>query len=299
MNFIEFVKTPRLIIFKIGIKGWIKFLDDKTYLKLMYWAKFGKKLNLDAPVTFNEKIQWLKLHNKKSQYTQMVDKFEAKKYALRILNEDICVPTIAVFDSVDKIDKTKLPEKYVMKCTHDSHSVYVCNDSTHFDFEKAKKNIAKGLRRNYYWTGREYPYKNVKPRIIIEEYLEDSCQPHLLDYKFYIFNGKFKLLSITERKSKHEVYIDFYDSEFNKVHMTWGYPGSGELRHKPVQYEKMITIAETLAKDIPILRVDFYEVQGRAYLGEMTFFDGSGFDEIDPKEWDIQLGSWIKTNGLK
>lgn len=294
MNFIELVKTPRLIIFKMGIKGWIKCLNDENYLKLMYWAKTGKKLNLDNPVTFNEKLQWLKLHNQKPEYSKMVDKYEAKKWVAERIGDEYVIPTLGVWDSFDEIDFDRLPNQFVLKCTHDSGGLVICKDKNTLDKAKAKKKIESSLKRNYFLVGREYPYKNVKPRIIAEQYMEDMTTHELRDYKIFTFDGVAKALFITSNRQAGKTTADYFDIDFKPLDFTWGYPHSKVMPSKPNSFDQMVDIAERLAKDTVELRVDFYEVNGKAYFGEMTFFDGSGFDSFNPEEWDRKFGDMIK-----
>lgn len=294
MNIIELVKKPRLIIYKIGIKGWIKGFDDETYLKLMYWAKMGKKLDLENPVTFNEKLQWLKLHNQNPEYSKMVDKYEAKKWVAERIGDEYIIPTLGVWDSFDEIDFNQLPNQFVLKCTHDSGGLVICKDKNHFDKVKAKKKIEASLKRNYFLVGREYPYKAVKPRIIAEQYMEDTATKELRDYKIFTFDGIAKALFISSDRQSGQTTADYFDINFKPLDFTWGYPHSKVLPSKPKSFDQMVKAAECLAKDTVELRVDFYEVNGKAYFGEMTFFDGSGFDEFHPEEWDKKFGDMIK-----
>ena len=194
------IVSKSLIIYKMGIKGWIKGFDDETYLKLMYWAKMGKKLNLDNPVTFNEKLQWLKLHNQNPEYSKMVDKYEAKKWVAERIGDEYIIPTLGVWDSFDEIDFNQLPNQFVLKCTHDSGGLVICKDKNHFDKAKARKKIEASLKRNYFLVGREYPYKAVKPRIIAEQYMEDTATRELRDYKIFTFDGIAKALFISWKK---------------------------------------------------------------------------------------------------
>ena len=294
MNVIELVKKPRLIIYKMGIKGWIKYFDDETYLKLMYWAKMGKKLNLKNPITFNEKLQWLKLHDRNPEYSKMVDKYEAKKWVAARIGDEYIIPTLGVWNSFDEIDFDQLPNKFVLKCTHDSGGLVICKDKNSLDKEKARKKIEISLKRNYFIVGREYPYKEVKPRIIAEQYMEDITTKELRDYKIFTFGGIPKALYISSNRQTGKTTADYFDVDFKPLDFTWGYPHSKVLPSKPKTFDKMLKAAECLAKNTTELRVDFYEVNGKAYFGEMTFFHGSGFDECHPEEWDKKFGDMIK-----
>lgn len=294
MDFKEAIKDPKKIIFSLGMKGKLGFISDEKYLKLMYWANTGKKLNLDNPVTFNEKLQWLKLHDKKPEYSKMVDKYEAKKWVSERIGDEYIIPTLGVWDSFDEIDFEQLPKQFVLKCTHDSGGLVICKDKSTLDKTKAKKKIESSLKRNYFLVGREYPYKSVKPRIIAEKYMEDIATQELRDYKIFTFDGVAKALFIVSNRQEGKTTADYFDIDFKPLDFTWGYPHSKVLPSKPKSFDQMVKAAECLAKDTVELRVDFYEVNGKAYFGEMTFFDGSGFDTFNPEEWDEKFGSMIK-----
>lgn len=278
--------------------AFLDHLSDETYCRLMYRRAIGRPLNLQDPQTYNEKVQWLKLNYRLPIFTTMVDKYAAKDYIRKIVGDEVIIPTIALWESETEIDPALLPDKFVMKCTHDSHTVFVCKDKSTFDFKGAKKIIRKALKKNFYYVGREWPYKNVTPRIIVEEYIEDNANPFLLDYKFYMFDGQFKMLSVTERNERHQVFIDYYDQNKNRIDMTWGYPNTEMPRNLPDSMPYMLELAKKLSKNIPFIRVDMYEVNGNVYIGELTFYDGAGFDEIKPVEWDRMMGEWLDIDKL-
>lgn len=293
MNIFDAIKHPRYIIYSIGMHGWIRCLRDENYLKLMYWCRFGKKLNLESPKTFNEKLQWLKLNYRRPEFTNMVDKYEAKKIAESIIGTEYIIPTLGVWDKFDEIDFADLPNQFVLKCTHDSGGLVICKDKSKLNIEKARKKIEKCLKRNYYWVGREWPYKNVKPRIIAEQYMEDMNDKELRDYKFFTFNGAVKAFFISQGRENGQTKADYYDVNFNHLDFKWGYPNAENAPHKPEKLDEMLSAAEKIAKGHPQLRVDFYEVNGRVFFGEMTFYDGSGFDGFEPEIWDKTFGDWI------
>lgn len=294
MDIKDAFKNPRKIIYSLGMKGKLGFISDEPYLKLMYWANTGKKLNLDNPRTFNEKLQWLKLHDCKPEYSTMVDKYEAKKWVASRIGEEYVIPTLGVWDSFDEIEFDKLPNQFVLKCTHDSGGLVICKDKNRLDIKKAKRKIESSLKRNYFVVGREYPYKNVKPRIIAEQYMEDMTTKELRDYKIFTFDGIAKALFIVSNRQNGKTSADYFDINFKHLDFTWGYPHSKVKPLKPECFDEMVKAAEILAKGTVELRVDFYEVNGKAYFGEMTFFDGSGFDRFDPDEWDNKFGEMIK-----
>lgn len=282
---IEFIKNKKIL----------RVIPDYTYLKLVYKYHMKKKLNLKNPKTFNEKLQWLKLYDRKDIYTKMVDKYEAKKYVSDILSEEYIIPTIGVYDSFDEIDFEKLPEQFVMKCTHDSGGLVICKDKKTFDIEKARNKITKCLKRNYYYFSREWPYKNVKPRIIIEKYMSDSKQKVLKDYKFYCFNGIPKYLYVSEGLDNHKTAkISFFDMDFNFAPFKRkDYEPFQEKPEKPVNFANMIELAKILSKDIKFLRVDFYEINNKIYFSELTFSPCAGYMPFDPEEYDYKLGQMI------
>ena len=271
-------------------------IPDALYLKLRYRARFHQKLNLKNPKTFSEKIQWLKLYDRRPEYSMMVDKYEVKKYVADLIGEEYIIPTLNVWNSFDEIDFDTLPDQFVLKCTHDSGGLVICNDKATFDIEAAKKKIEASMKAKYYYHGREWSYKNVKPRIIAEEYMEDATTKDLRDYKFFAFNGDVKMLFIaTERQEKDsETKFDFFDMEFNHLPFRNGHPNADVPPAKPQNFELMKELASKLSKGIPHVRVDFYEVNGKVYFGELTFCHWSGLMPFEPHEWDEKLGSWLE-----
>ena len=274
--------------------GLLNFLDDKAYLKLMYKIHMGKSLNLDHPQTFNEKLQWLKIHDRNPLYTTLVDKYEVKKYVADKIGEQYIIPTLGVWNHFDDIDFDSLPDQFVLKCTHDSGGLVICRDKSKLNKRAAKEKLEKCLKRNYYWSGREWPYKNVKPRIIAEKYMEDSETSELSDYKFYSFQGVIKAMFIASGRQKGQTKADYFDMKFKPLPFTRGYPNANVLPKKPKNFDEMVKIARILTKDIPEARADFYEVNGKTYFGEITFFDGSGMERFNPESWDKTFGEWLK-----
>lgn len=289
----RYIKNPGRILLRFTDT---KRMSDERYLKLMFKDRMGYKLNLKNPKTFNEKLQWLKIHNRRPEYTKMVDKYEAKLYVAEKLGEEYIIPSLGVWDKFDDIDFDGLPDKFVLKCTHDSGGLVVCRDKSKLDKEAAREKIERSLKRNYYWHSREWPYKDVKPRIIAEKYMEDSVTQELRDYKFFCFNGEMKVMFIASERYNEttETRFDFFDREFQHLNFRNGHPNADVLPAKPEKFEEMCVLAEKLSGDIPLLRVDFYEVDGEIYFGELTFSHWGGMMPFEPKEWDEKLGSWIK-----
>lgn len=288
------IKRPYKIIIWLDEKNVIK-INDKFFLKLKYRDTINRKLNLEEPKTFNEKLQWLKIYNKNDSYTNMVDKYTVKEYVQNLIGEEYIIPTIGLYDTFNEINFDELPKQFVIKCTHDSGSTIVCKEKEKLNIESVRKKINKALKINYYTLAREWPYKNVKPRIIIEEYMQEDGKEDLTDYKFMCFNGKVKCsFTCLNRHSKEGLNVDFYDVDWNKMPFERHYKNSNTILEKPKNYEKMLELAEKLSKDIPFVRVDFYEIHGKIYFGELTFYPGAGFEEFNPEKYDEILGSWIE-----
>lgn len=276
----------------------LDWLDDDTYLKLIYWQKIGKKLNLKNPTTFNEKLQWLKLHDHNAEYIKLVDKYEVKKIVKEIIGEEYIIPTLGVWENFEDIDFNQLPNQFVLKCTHDSGGIVICKNKSEFDLEYARKKINKSLNRNYYYHGREWPYKNVKPRIIAEQYMEETGEKELKDYKFMTFSGKVKCSFVCSERNTEGLKVDFFDLNWKRMPFTRHYPNSNKYIEKPKNYDLMIKLSEKLAGNIPFVRVDFYEINGKIYFGEMTFYPGSGLEEFSPEEWDKKIGDMIDLSNI-
>lgn len=273
-----------------------QLVPDKYYLQYLYKKRTGKVLNLKNPKTFNEKLQWLKLYDRNPLYTIMVDKYEVKKYISESIGDQYVIPNYGVWSCFEDIEFDKLPNQFVLKCTHDSGGIIICTDKTRFDIKKAKLILDNSIKTNYYKLGREWPYKNVKPRIIAELYLEDKSTNDLRDYKFFAFNGSVKAMFIaTERQNEDKpTAFDFYDREFKHLDIRHGHPNAEIPPKKPVNYEKMCELSEKLSIGIPHVRVDFYEVNGKIYFGEMTFSHHGGLLPFDPEKWDEVFGNWIE-----
>ncbi|CAM1373801.1 ATP-grasp fold amidoligase family protein [Tenacibaculum xiamenense] len=269
---------------------------DRWYLSGMYYLIMGQELNLRNPTLFNEKIQWLKLYNFKAEYTQMVDKYEVRKYVSQRIGEKYLVPLVGgPWDSFEDIDFELLPNQFVLKCTHDSGGVVICSDKAKLDKKKARVKLNNSLNRNYYWGGREKPYKGIKPKIIAEKYLGNEEGKELNDYKIMVFNGKAKCCFVcSERFTGDSLKVTFFDLSWNKLPFERRYPMSASPIEKPQNYELMIELAESLAREIPFNRVDFYEEKGQVYFGEMTFYPGGGMESFNPKEWDEIMGGWLE-----
>lgn len=267
--------------------------DDRSFIKMEYYLGMHKRLNLDNPRTYNEKLQWLKLHARREDYTHLVDKYEVKSYVAQILGEDYLIPTLGVWERFEDIDFSKLPNQFVLKCTHDSGGLVICKDKATLDIQKARKKINKSLSKNFYWEHREYPYKNVKPRIIAEQYMVDESGTELKDYKFFCFDGQPKMLFIATDRP-YDTRFDFYDIDFNHLPFKQGHPLATKKIAKPKGFDEMVRLAKLLSQGMPHVRVDFYDINGKIYFGEFTFFHFSGNVPFEPDEWDYRVGEWLQ-----
>lgn len=270
-------------------------MSDEKYLKKKYKIKMGKDLDLSNPQTYNEKLQWLKLYDHNHQYTVLVDKYKVREYISQKMGEQYLIPMVGAWDSVDEIDFNKLPNQFVIKCNHNSGlGMYICKDKSKLDEKKVKRELKKGLEQNYYLTGREWPYKNVPRKIVCEQYMIDKTHNSLPDYKFYCFDGIVKMVGIyQDRNSATSTTADYFDSEFKWLDFVWGYPHAKKKPEKPNKFEEMIRFAEKLSSGFKEIRVDLYLCNDKIYFGELTFFDGSGFEKIIPESFDVMFGKWI------
>jgi len=270
------------------------FIPDKQYLKIMYRLRMGKKLNLKNPSTFNEKLQWMKLNDRKPVYTQMVDKQEAKVLVADAVGDKYVVPTLGIWERFEDIDFTKMPNQFVLKCTHDSGGLVICKDKDKLDLESAKRKIKRSLKCNFYWVCREWPYKNVKPRIIAEKYMQDGANDCLPVYKVFCFNGEPKIIQAIQNDKHENESIDYFDTDWNLLKMKQNYPNSSVPLGKPDKLSEMVDLARTLSEGHSFLRVDFYVINGEVYFSEFTFYSDAGMAKFEPEEWDVKLGEWVE-----
>lgn len=289
----NFFKHPRKLLFSYGMRGHLRFLNDKNYIKLMFWCKFGKKLDLQNPQSFDEKIQWLKLYDRNPKFTELVDKYKVKDYVSKIIGEQYIIPTLGIWEDFEDIPFDKLPNQFVLKCTHDSGGVVFCKDKTTFDIKKAKKIINKSLKRNYYWVGREWPYKNVLPKIIAEPLMTDESGTELKDYKVFNFNGQPKVIQVDfGRFVCHK--RNLYDTKWNYIPAEILYPTDANMKiPKPESLTELLTLAKKLSKDFIHVRTDFYIINNKIYFGELTFLHGAGYESFRPEKFGQLMGKWL------
>ena len=271
-------------------------LSDEEFISQKYHENVGGTLDLNDPKTFCEKLQWIKLNDRKEIYTKMADKYEAKRYIEEKVGAKYNIPLLGVYETWDDINFDDLPQQFVLKCNHDSGKVFICRDRGKFDFGKAKREISKSLGRNYYYNSREWPYKNIKPRIIAEKYMQNALQNQLIDYKFYCFNGEPQFLYVSIGWEDHRtVKLDYIDLNWNiEPFYRRDVAHLESLPPKPKCFEKMITIARKLAQGTLFLRVDLYEIEEEVYVGELTFFPGGGFTPFYPQQYNEIIGDMIR-----
>lgn len=272
---------------------YLYFIDDEKYIlfrsKLM---GFKYAMDLKNPKTFNEKLNWLKINYHDKKLSQLVDKYEVKDYVKNIIGEQYVVPCYGVYNSIDEIDQTSLPQKFVLKATNDSSGVIICKNLNTFNFHAAKSRLKKSLQFNFYWAYREWGYKNVQPRIIVDEFLDDYSGHELTDYKFWCFNGEPKIMYMTNKA--FDIFENFYDMDFNPVKINHGFSRHFPEFEKPQNWDLMKELARKLSSDMPFVRVDFFNVNEKVYFGEFTLYDWAGMQPFESYEQDLELGKYIQ-----
>ena len=279
----------------LAYHGFLNKWPDEKYIKWKFEAKMGYPLNLDNPQTFNEKLQWLKLHDRKPIYSTMVDKYEVKQYVASIIGEEYIIPTLGVWENFNEIDFNSLPDQFVLKCTHDSGGLVIVKDKAKLDIGAARKKIEKSLKTNYYYLGREWPYKDVKPRIIAEAYMEENTGVSIDDYKIHSFNGTPRVILVCrDRFSELGLSEDFFDTKWTHLDVKRERHSNSAIDiARPAELDKMLKLAERLSVGHSFLRSDFYTIDNKIYFGEMTFFPASGFEKFVPYSFDREMGDWI------
>ncbi len=276
--------------------GLTNMLSDHRFMQMKYERTFHRQFYIDCPVTFNEKLQWLKLYDRKPEYTIMVDKYKVREYISKKIGEQYLIPLIGVWNSPDEIDFNALPDQFAMKCNHNSGlGMCICTDKSKLDVKKVKKDLKRGLKQDYYLTGREWPYKDVPRKIVAEKFLKGDTGG-LTDYKIHCFNGVPKFVLVCrDRFTKSGLTEDFYTPEWNLMTVKRpNIPNAKSPLQKPEKMEEMLALAAKLSENIPFLRVDFYYVEGKIYFSELTFFPASGFAPFEPEEWDRTFGDWLE-----
>ena len=299
-NFVENPKRTFYVVVNVINRRWPRFISDKLCLKAHFYLRFCYELNLKHPSTFSEKLQWLKLYDRRPEYTKMVDKYEAKKYAASIIGEEYIIPTLGVWDRAEDIEWDKLPGRFVLKCTHDSGDLIICKDKSLLDKENAIKKLNEGLKRDYYMVWREWPYKNVERRILAEELLEPKPGTNdIPDYKWYCFDGVPKFCQVIQNRSSKET-IDFFDIDWNHQDFVGLNPMADNAEVTPPRPSNLdihIKIARELSKGIAFSRIDLYEMGQKTYFGEITLYPASGLGFFRPDNYNEILGQMLKLPG--
>lgn len=291
------VKKPLLWMYDSFIYIVDHTLPDKALLSLKFRINMHRKMHWNHPVSYSEKIQWLKLYGRTPENRIMSDKYLVKKYVEERIGANYVIPLIGVWDKPEEIDFESLPEKFVIKCNHNSGTgMFICKNKSQMDIHSICTELRKGLKEDYFIGSREYAYKDIPRKIIAEAYMEDEETKELRDYKFFCFDGEPKIMFIASGRSKgeHEVTFDFFDMDYNHLPFTNGHPNAKVPPQKPKCFEEMKHLAAELSKGIPHVRVDFYEANGKVYFGEFTFSHWGGMMPYEPEEWDYTMGNWIK-----
>lgn len=294
--------TKNSVLKRIAMNCFFPRLSDVSFLKLKFRLSMGYPLNLKNPVTYNEKLQWMKLFYRHPSHTMMVDKYAVRSHVAEKIGEEHLIPLLGVWDHEDDIDFDSLPQQFVLKCTHNSAlGLHICKDKSMLNTDKVKKELRRGLDQDFYRQGREWPYKNVKRRIIAEQFMVDSSGTELKDYKFFCFDGKARALFVASDRNRPgvEVKFDFFDMDWNRLPFTNGHPNSTKTLEKPACFDEMVRIAELLSQGLPHVRVDLYDIMGQVFFGELTFFHHSGIVPFVPADWDRVFGDWLTLPRVK
>lgn len=293
-NNFEYLINPLKIFSSLGSKGLFRWMDDEEYIKLFFRGKMNETLDLTNPKTYNEKIQWLKLYDRNELYTNLVDKYKVRKYVTSKIGEEYLIPLLGIWNSPDDIEFEELPPKFVLKCTHDSGGVFICDDKSKLNIPELNSKLKKSLKKNYFWAQREWPYKNVTPKIVAEKFMVDNDTNELRDYKFFCFDGTPKFMFVATNRGI-DTRFDFFDLGFNHIPVEQHYKNADDKSKitKPENFELMIEISKKLSEDLPHVRVDLYEINGKVYFGELTFYHFSGWESFNPREYDELFGSFI------
>jgi len=291
VSLLKYLFRPRAVAIKV-MRWTARLFPDELYLQVMYYLQLGKCLNLKNPQTYTEKLQWMKLYYHRPECTVIVDKYLAKQWVAERIGGEYIIPTLGVWERAEDIDFDTLPDQFVLKCNHDNNSVVICKDKSSFDIQAARKKLNRCLKRDFYAETREWPYKNVPRRVIAEEYLDDGTD-NLKDYKFFCFDGEPKAMYVVANHSSHPTF-DYYDMDFRPLPIVSrvGNP-TGVIMEKPECFEEMKRLATTLSAGFPHVRVDFYQVDGHVYWGEMTFITTSGYNDMCSLDWDRKWGEWL------
>lgn len=284
-----------LIIFKLDNTIFFRKIPDSLYLKCQYYLSRHEKLNLKNPLNFNQKIQWLKIYYKNPLYTKLADKYDAREYVENRVGNKYLIPLLGLYNKFEGINFNEFPKQFVLKCNHDGGSVIICKNKDTFNYEKAKNKIESCLKINYCdaFEYREWQYKNIKPKIMAEQYLVNSTGEEANDYKFFCFNGEPRVLYVS-LIGEGEPFMKYFDTEWNCLDFDTGYKTLEQEIKKPDNLDEMLLICRKLSENIPFVRVDLYLVDGKIYFGEFTFTPYGGYYPFNPPEWNKIFGDWLQ-----
>lgn len=299
----EFIKRNWLlysVLSKVREFYLLKIVKDENYLKRKFKKRVLRELDLITPKLYNDKIQWLKLYWRDPVANIVADKYRAREFVKQKIGEQYLNKMIAIFDSVDEINLGDLPNRFVLKTTHDSGTLVICYDKNQFDFKKAKKFLKERMQRKYYATKKEYVYEGITPKIICEKYLEQDDSKELRDYRFFCFNGNPKFIAVDLNiNNKKETRRNLYDLQWNLMNAKISYPRELKTKiKKPEKLNEMIELSKKLSKGFPHSRVDFYYINNKIIFGEITFFHQSGMGKIEPTEFEEKMGDWLEISHL-
>jgi len=271
-----------------------RFISDKTYYRIQYYAVLGRFPNIDNPILYTEKLQWLKLYDHNPIYTKIVDKYEVKNIISKIIGDKYIIPTLGVWNSPEEIDFDSLPNQFVLKTTFGGggDGIVICKDKSKLIIDETIKKLKKSFNTDPYIRAREWPYKNVPRRIIAEQYMEDDSG-ELRDYKFYCFNGEPKVMLVASNRFTNHNF-NYFDMDFNVLPITSAMGAQSDVKmNRPDCFDEMKEVAAKLSKGFPHVRVDLYNSGGKVLFGELTLYDSSGYDDLNSKEWNRRFGDWI------
>lgn len=288
---IDYKKIIKNRELRLKLVSLLRFIPSKLYLNIVFFIKNGKFLNFRHPETFCDKLNWLKLNAYKPEYSEYTDKYRVRKIVEEKLGEDIFFPLLGKWDHYKDIDFDTLPEQFVLKCNHDSGSVKIIKDKSAINHDELEKFFESRLKLDNYILGRDY-YRNIPPCIIAEKYMSEADSDDIADYKFFCFDGVPKIMFVATQRNT-DCKFDFFDMDFNHLDIENIHPASGKVIAKPSQFDKMKEYAAKLSEGIKFVRIDLYEINGKVYFGEFTFFHGGGFWPMHPDKWEIELGKWI------
>lgn len=292
MKIVDYMIPSRILVsfFMLTRKIW----PAKWYVFILYYLKFGISVSFSTPQTFTQKLNWAKVYDRNPDYWRYVDKFECKSIVAGIIGQEYVVPCYGVWDNFDEINFKNLPDQFILKSTHDSSGICICRDKKNFDKDRGRRVINKSLNTDYYWYGREWPYKKASRRVIADQLLDDGRRGELQDYKWWCYNGEPRVMYITNKGVAGKIYENFYDMNFQPLSIKRCYPRLLPEYEKPESFELMKELARKLSAGFGFIRIDFFDIHGKIYFGEFTFYDHAGFLPFENEQWDIELGSWYE-----